>query len=176
VQRSALALLGAVVVCLHASSPSLWAQARPASPAAPPAASPAVGELVPFWLMIPAYPQIAQAARFRGVVVVALTVAADGRVQSATIEQDVPLLSHDVLACARGSGFICRGCTGPMPYRLEYHFQFADSPEQREAARAVITSTSAALYVLAETPVVNVHSRADRPTSGRSLEHAAQEP
>ena len=144
-RRSVPALLGALLVCLHASSTPSWAQTAPK----------ARGELVPFWLVIPAYPPIAQAARSRGVVVVALTVAADGRVQSAAIEQDVPLLSHDVLACARDSGFICRGCTGPMTYRLEYHFQFADSLEQAEAMRAVITSTSATLPVVALPRVID---------------------
>ena len=85
------------------------AQTAPAAPAAG-------GELVPFWLVLPTIRQIAQAARVQGVVVVALTVGPDGRVESATIERDIPLLSNDVLKLARDSGFICRGCTGPMPY------------------------------------------------------------
>jgi TonB family protein len=166
-RRSVPALLG-VLVCLHASATSLWAQTT----LAPPAAG---AELVPFWLVIPTYPPIAQAARVHGVVIVALTVGADGRVESTTIERDIPLLSNAVLKIARDSGFICRGCTGSMPYRLEYRFQFADSPEQREAARAVITSTSATLYVLAETPVINVQTaRRPRPRSDRPLDHAAQ--
>jgi TonB family protein len=167
-RRSVPALLGALLVCLHASATSLWAQTT----LAPPAAG---GELVPFWLVVPPYPQIARAAHVQGVVVVALTVAPDGRVESATIERDIPLLSKAVLEVARDSGFICRGCIGPMPYRLEYHFQFADFPEQQEAARAVITSTSATLYVLAETPVINVQTaRRPRPRSDRPLDHAAQ--
>jgi len=166
-RRSVPALLG-VLVCLHASATSLWAQTT----LAPPAAG---AELVPFWLVIPTYPPIAQAARVHGVVIVALTVGADGRVESTTIERDIPLLSNAVLKIARDSGFICRGCTGSMPYRLEYRFQFADSPEQREAARAVITSTSATLYVLADTPVINVQTaRRPRPRSGWPADHAAQ--
>ena len=154
-QRSARALLGAVIVCLHASSAVLWAQAAPAKTVAG-------GELVPFWLVTPAYPPIAQAARVQGVVIVALTVAADGRVQSATIERDVPLLSHDVLKIARDSGFICRGCTGPMAYRIEYHFQIAESLEQAEAARAVITSTSAMLPIVVLPQVIDAQSASGR--------------
>jgi hypothetical protein len=94
-------------------------------------------------------------ARVTGVVVVALTVAPDGRVQSATIERDVPVLSNGVLALARGSGFICRGCTGAKTYRLEYHFRLLDSLEEIEKARAVITSDSAMMPVIAASPIID---------------------
>jgi TonB family protein len=142
-----LAAIGAVTVCLIATSTPMRAQTAPAAPAAG-------GELVPFWLVPPTYPHIARMARVTGVVVVALTVAPDGRIQSATIERDVPVLSNGVLALARGSGFICRGCTGPMTYRLEYHFRLLDAIEI-EKARAVITSTSAVLPVIAPPPIVD---------------------
>ena len=145
-RRTVLASLWAVTAYVLASPTPTWAQTAPAVPAAS-------GALVPFWLVRPVYHQLAAAARVQGVVVVALTVGADGRVQSATIERDIPLLSQDVLRVARDSGFICRGCKGPMPFRLEYHFQFADSIEQEEAARVVITSTSATLPVVARTPI-----------------------
>ena len=111
----------------------------------PPAARPAGAELVPFWLVIPAYPQIAQSARVQGVVIVALTVGPDGRVESATFERSIPLLSYGVMEAAKDSGFICRGCTGPMAYRITYDFRLVDSVEQIESARAVITPTSATL-------------------------------
>ena len=143
---------------------------------APAAAPPAGGELVPFWLVIPAYPQIAQATRVQGIVVVALTVGPDGRVESTTLERDIPLLSKRAVDAARDSGFICRGCTGPMAYRLTYHFQFADSIEQAEAVRAVITPTSAMLPVVPR-PLVLVHAVTEASqTSVRPLEHAEQEP
>lgn len=142
------------------------AQTAPASPA-----------LVPFWLVVPAYPPLAQSARVQGVVIVALTVGIDGRVDSATVERDIPLLSRGALAAAMDSGFICRGCTGPMTYRVEYQFQFADSEEEAEAARAVITSTSATLPVVARTPVVQPQTVSPpRQRPGRPLEHAEQAP
>ena len=147
-RRQFLLALGAVAVWVVVSSTPVWAQTAPAAPASS-------GELVPFWLVPPAYFQIARSARVTGVVVVAMTVAPDGRVQSATIERDVPLLSNGVLALARSSGFICRGCTGPMPYRLEYHFRLLDSVEEIEAARGVITSTSAVLPVIAPSPIID---------------------
>jgi TonB family protein len=162
-------LLWAVIVCVVASPTPMRAQTTAAAPIAG-------GELVPFWLVTPAYPPIAQAARVQGVVIVALTVAADGRVQSATIERGVPLLSHDVLAAARDSGFICRGCTGTMPYRLEYHFQFADSMEQAEAVRAVINSTWARLPIVALPRVIDTVASGPGARSGSLLRHAEQEP
>jgi len=151
----AVALLAAVDPYTVSAQPvPVGTRAAPVGPTIP-----APGKLVPFWLVIPAYPQIAQVARVQGVVIVALTVAPDGRVESATIERNIPLLSHDVLAAARDSGFICRGCTGAMPYRLEYHFQFADSMEQAEAVRAVINSTWARLPVVALPRVLDTVAR-----------------
>jgi TonB family protein len=139
-QRSVLALLGAVIVCLHVSSKPSWAQTAPAKPLAS-------GELVPFWLVIPEYPQIAQAARVQGVVTVMLAVGADGRVESTTIDRDIPLLRKAAVEAAKDSGFICRGCTGPMTYRITYDFRLVAFVEQIESGRAVITSTSATLPI-----------------------------
>jgi TonB family protein len=125
----------------------------------------------------PAYPPIARAARVQGVVIVALTVGADGRVESTTIERDIPLLSRGAVEAAKDSGFICRDCTGPMTYRLKYDFRLADSIEEVEAARAAVTSTSGTLPVVFWTPAVTIHTAGGpRPTSGRPLEHAEQEP
>jgi len=164
--RRRLVALGAVALCAFSSAPTMWAQTTPAAP-----------ELVPFWLVRPAYPPIARAARVQGVVIVALTVGTDGRVESASIERDVPLLSRGALAAAMDSGFICRDCTGPMTYRLKYDFWFADSIEEVEAARAVVTSTSGTLPVVFWTPAVTLRTASGpRPTSGRSLEDAEQEP
>jgi hypothetical protein len=96
----------------------------------------------------------------QGVVIVALTVAADGRVQSAVVERSIPLLSQVALEAARDSGFICRGCTGPMTYRLTYAFATVDgaaelegvgnSIEELEAARTDVTPTAATLHLLVE--------------------------
>jgi TonB family protein len=167
-RRRLLASLCALIVAVMAGSSQSWAQTAPIPRAA--------GVLVPFWLMRPAYHEIARMARVTGVVVVALTVAPDGRVQSATIERDVPVLSNGVLALARSSGFICRGCTGPMTYRLEYHFRLLDTTEEIDRARAFITSDSAMLPVIASSPIVDHAASAPRPNSGRPLEHAEQEP
>lgn len=88
-----------------------------------------------------------------GVVIVAVTVDPDGRVTSATIERDIPLLSKGAVDAARQSGFICRGCTGPMTYRLNYVFGFVNDRDDLERARAEISSESATLRMLAETPI-----------------------
>ena len=128
----------AAALCVATTSTQLEAQTAPAT-------RPAGGELVPFWLVIPAYPQIAKSARVQGIVVVTLTVGADGRVESVTFERSIPLLRQGVIEAATESGFICRGCTGPMVYRITYDFRLVESVEQIDSARAAITSTSATL-------------------------------
>jgi TonB family protein len=90
------------------------------------AAAPSVGDLVPFWLVRPAYPQIARSARVQGVVTLALTVGTDGRVESTSVERDIPLLSRAAVEAARDSAFLCRGCSGPMTYRLTYVFEIVE--------------------------------------------------
>ena len=167
--RPLLVAVEAAALCLVVSSTRVQAQAAPATRAAG-------GELVPFWLVIPEYPQIAQSARVSGVVIVAMTVNADGRVESATLERDVPLLSPKVMEAARDSGFICRGCTGKMAYRITYEFRFVDSIEQAESARGIIAPTAATLPVVARTPVLNIDVAATRRASGGPLEHPEQEP
>jgi TonB family protein len=165
VRRQLLVALGAVAVSVVASATPMSAQTAPAAPA-----------LVPFWLVPPTYPEIARRARVTGVVVVALMVGADGRVESTTIERDIPLLSRAAVEAAKDSGFICRGCTGPMTYRLEYHFRLLDAIEEIEKARAVITSTSGTLPVIASSPIIDHAASGHRSMSGRALEHAKQEP
>lgn len=66
-------------------------------------------------------------------------------VESATFDPTIPLLSYGIIEAARDSGFICRGCTGPMTYRITYDFRLVESVAQVESARAVVTSTSATL-------------------------------
>ena len=109
-------------------------------------------------------------------MIVALIVGADGRVESTTIERDVPLLTKGAVEAARDSGFICRRCTGPMAYRLTYDFRLADSIEEVEAARAVISSTSGTLPIVAAPRIIDVTVSELRSRSPRPLEHSEQEP
>lgn len=126
----------------------------------PPPTTSKAGELVPFWLVRPDYPPIARAARVQGTVIVAVTVDPDGRVTSATIERDIPLLSRGALAAAREGGFLCRGCTGSMNYRLTCVFELVDVVDM-ERARAEISSESATMHMLVDIPILEVtNSRA----------------
>jgi TonB family protein len=149
---SGAGLTAAVLFTVCAASAGAQARSQPLPAVAAQVASPSasVGEVVPFWLVRPAYPPIARSAFVQGVVIVALTVAPDGRVQSAVVERDIPLLSQVALEAARDSGFTCRGCTGPMTYRLTYAFELADSIEELEAASAEVTPAAATLRVRVE--------------------------
>jgi TonB family protein len=159
---SGAGLAATLLTAACAASAAAQTRSQPTPPVRAQVASPSarVGELVPFWLVRPAYPPIARSAFVQGVVIVALTVAADGRVQSAVIERDIPLLSQVAVEAARDSGFICRGCTGPMTYRLTYAFAAVDvtggldgspnSIQELEAARTEVTPTAATLHVLVE--------------------------
>lgn len=167
--RSQLVAIVAIGVCLAAVPTRIQAQTAPA-------ARPAGGELIPFWLVIPAYPQIAQSARVQGIVVVTLTVAADGRVETASFERSIPLLRQGVIEAAMDSGFICRGCTGPMAYRITYDFRFVDSIEQVQDARGVITSTSATLAVVTMPRILETERGGYRVASSSALEHPEEEP
>ncbi len=147
---SALALTVAVSVTRGVAAPA--AAQQPVPVVAP---APSTGELVPFWLVIPDYPLIAKSARVQGVVIVAVTVGIDGRVQTATIERDIPLLSRNAVAAARDSGFLCRGCTGPVAYRMTFDFRLVDGIEAIEAARAVVTPTAATVAIAVQSPPID---------------------
>ena len=163
--------IAASVLCGLALSTPIQAQTTPT-------ARPTGGELVPFWLVIPEYPGIARSARLQGVVIVALTVGLDGRVESATFERDIPLLSRAIIDAAKDSGFICRGCTRPMAYRIAYDFGLVPTIEETLAVRADVTATAATLRVYARPipPVDWLPSTQRHAMSRPSLEHAEQEP
>jgi TonB family protein len=84
----------------------------------------AVEALVPIWLPRPTYPVMAKAARVQGDVEVAVEVAADGHVVSATIVKGRPILDEAALEAARESYFLSRESDAPrMGYSLFYTFQ-----------------------------------------------------
>jgi hypothetical protein len=146
---STLALAVAVSVTFGVS-PSM------AQPAAPGVAPSPAGELVPFWLVRPDYIHIARAARLEGVVVLVATIGTDGRVMSTTVESGPPLLLRDAVAAAKDSGFLCRGCTGPMTYRFTYDFGLAATDDEILAARADLTPAAATMRILARPAVYDI--------------------
>lgn len=111
------------------------------SRAAAQAADERLGELVPIWLPRPEYPVIARSARLQGDVEVAVDVAADGSVVSATMRSGHALFRGAVLEAARETHFISRPVDGPvLPYSLTYMFALGDNPRPPDLPSTVARS------------------------------------
>jgi TonB family protein len=84
------------------------------------------GTVVPIKLVRPVYPQIAEAARVRGVVIVYISVQPDGQLAATKVAQPVPLLQDAAVQAAKASTFECRDCTETsVPYTLVYSFELS---------------------------------------------------
>jgi TonB family protein len=115
------------------------------------------GDLVPIWLVRPAYPVIPRAARVQGEVEVDVGVSADGSVASATMRSGHALFRDAVLDAARESRFMGRRADAPpAQYTLTYTFVFSDSPGSL-APLPVVGSGRARLTTVADTGIAIFH-------------------
>jgi TonB family protein len=80
------------------------------------------GKVIPVKLAAPEYPPKVRTANIYGDINVAVTVRADGKIETA-VESGHAMLGEAALDRVKESEFECRGCDSPMMYHLVYSFQ-----------------------------------------------------
>ena len=83
-------------------------------------------------LAAPIYPSIARMARVQGDVIIRLSIAKDGTVQTAAILSGPPLLTPAALESAKASIYECLTCTARMSHTITYHFDLQEGKDQKK--------------------------------------------
>lgn len=115
--------------------------------------SPAV---IPFELIRPTYPPIAQSARVGGDVEVSLRVRSDGSIESGEVISGFPLLQDAALKAAMASRFECRLCgSATLPYTVLYSFRLSDRADERSGVS--VGESQSLVWITAEEPVAQLY-------------------
>jgi TonB family protein len=82
-------------------------------------------EVVLTKLSTPVYPPLARQAHITGDVVVQVSIAKDGSIESVELFDGHPMLAPAALDSAKQSTFVCQGCESTTSYLLTYTFGIA---------------------------------------------------